>query len=306
MKTLTTLFNESRSDLHSEIERATSLEQVVKVVQNRLDELERSYVGELSIAQVRLASFFLEVLRQSLNTLSAIDYMQASSTEQGQIVSRTSKLSPKNLILKLLQGLSCIGILGALFSSYSNSSQVWIAILLLFLLVGLEVVFQLNASQENRLDSAVLKEFLPSKVQVDKSALLNSLGDALNTIDLAVAASENNKTIDASGIEELPELLNFLQRLSGASFLDRPQMTLELVKLLPQILIEQGIRIQMYRSQDESSRREYFDFEPNIDRSAQEYINITPALWKGDRLLLRGRVIEPARSMTENENIVSS
>jgi hypothetical protein len=306
MKTLTTLFNESRSDLHSEIERATSLEQVVKVVQNRLDELERSYVGELSIAQVRLASFFLEVLRQSLNTLSAIDYMQASSTEQGQIVSRTSKLSPKNLILKLLQGLSCIGILGALFSSYSNSSQVWIAILLLFLLVGLEVVFQLNASQENRLDSAVLKEFLPSKVQVDKSALLSSLGDALNTIDLAVAASENNKTIDASGIEELPELLNFLQRLSGASFLDRPQMTLELVKLLPQILIEQGIRIQMYRSQDESSRREYFDFEPNIDRSAQEYITITPALWKGDRLLLRGRVIEPARSMTENENIVSS
>ncbi|MBE9017582.1 hypothetical protein C7Y66_01595 [Chroococcidiopsis sp. CCALA 051] len=306
MKTLTTLFNESRSDLHSEIERATSLEQVVKVVQNRLDELERSYVGELSIAQVRLASFFLEVLRQSLNTLSAIDYTQASSTEQGQIVSRTSKLSPKNLILKLLQGLSCIGILGALFSSYSNSSQVWIAILLLFLLVGLEVVFQLNASQENRLDSAVLKEFLPSKVQVDKSAILNSLGDALNTIDLAVAASENNKTIDASGIEELPELLNFLQRLSGASFLDRPQMTLELVKLLPQILIEQGIRIQMYRSQDESSRREYFDFEPNIDRSAQEYITITPALWKGDRLLLRGRVIEPARSMTENENIVSS
>ncbi|MBD2307609.1 hypothetical protein H6G17_19235 [Chroococcidiopsis sp. FACHB-1243] len=306
MKTLTTLFNESRSDLHSDIERATSLEQVVKVVQNRLDELERSYLGELSIAQVRLASFFLEVLRQSLNTLSAIDSTQASSIEQGQIVSRTSRFSPKNLILKLLQGLSCIGILGALFSSYSNSSQAWIAILLLFLLVGLEVVFQLNVSQENRLDSAILKDVLPSKVQVDKSAILNSLGDALNSIDLAVAASETKKTIDASGIEELPELLNFLQRLSGASFLDRPQMTLELVKLLPQILIEQGIRIQMYRSQDESSRREYFDFEPNIDRSAQEYITITPALWKGDRLLLRGRVIEPARSLTENENIVSS
>ncbi|MGL4618683.1 MAG: hypothetical protein ACRCZS_06440 [Chroococcidiopsis sp.] len=306
MKTLTTLFSESRSDLHSDIERATSIEQVVKVVQNRLDELERSYVGELNIAQVRLASFFLEVLRQSINTLTAIDSRQDSSIEQQQFFSQISKFSPKNLILKLLQGLSCIGILGALFSSYSNSSQVWIAILLLFLLVGLEVVFQLNASQENRLDSAVLKETLPSKLQIDKATFLNSLGDALNTIDLAVAASENQKTIDASGIEELPELLNFLQRLSGASFLAQPQMTLELTKLLPQILMEQGIRIQMYRPHDESSRREYFDFEPNIDRSTQEYITITPALWKGDRLLLRGRVIEPARSKTENENIVSS
>ncbi|OWY69869.1 hypothetical protein B7486_18020 [cyanobacterium TDX16] len=306
MKTLTTLFNESRSDLHSDIERATSIEQVVKVVQNRLDELERSYVGELSIAQVRLASFFLEVLRQSINTLTAIDSTQDLSIEQQQFFSQISKFSPKNLILKLLQGLSCIGILGALFSSYSNSSQVWIAILLLFLLIGLEVVFQLNANQENRLDSAVLKETLPSKLQLDKATFLNSLGDALNTIDLAVAASENQKTIDASGIEELPELLNFLQRLSGASFLAQPQMTLELTKLLPQILMEQGIRIQMYRPHDESSRREYFDFEPNIDRSAQEYITITPALWKGDRLLLRGRVIEPARSKTENENIVSS
>lgn len=306
MKTLTTLFNESRSDLHSDIERATSLEQVVKVVQNRLDELERSYVGELSVTQVRLASFFLEVLRQSLNTLIAIDSTQDLSIERGQISSQTPKFSPKNLILKVLQGLSCIGILGALFSSYSNSSQVWIAILLLFLLVGLEVVSQLSASQENRLSSAVLKETLPSKLQIDKATFLNSLGDALNTIDLAVAASETKKTIDASGIEELPELLNFLQRLSGASYLAQPQMTLELVKLLPQILMEQGVRIQMYRPQDESSRREYFDFEPNIDRSAQEYITITPALWKGDRLLLRGRVIEPSRSKSENENIVSS
>lgn len=304
MKTLTTLFSESRSNLHLEIERATSLEQVVKVVQNRLDELERSYVGELNVAQVRLAAFSLEVLRQSINTLTAIGSTQDSSIEQGQIVSYPI-FSPKNLILKLLQGLSCIGIFGALFSSYSTTSQAWIAILLLFLLVGLEVVFQLNASQENRLNSTVLKETLPSKVQLDRTVFLDSLGDALNSIDLAVAASEAKKTIDSSGIEELPELLNFIQRLSGASFLAQPQMTLELAKLLPQILIEQEIRIQMYRPHDESSRREYFDFEPNIDRSAKDYITIAPAFWKGDRLLLRGRVIEPARSQTENENILS-
>ncbi|MCU0534872.1 MAG: hypothetical protein MUD14_13355, partial [Hydrococcus sp. Prado102] len=53
---------------------------------------------------------------------------------------------------------------------------------------------------------------------------------------------------------------------------------------------------QIYQSQDPHSAREYFDFEPSIDPSTQDYVTITPALLKGDRLLRRGRVIEPAYS----------
>jgi hypothetical protein len=82
----------------------------------------------------------------------------------------------------------------------------------------------------------------------------------------------------------------------GASFLEKPQMALELTKLLPQIFMEQGIRVQIYRPEDAQNYREYFDFEPSIDRSAKDYVTITPALLKGDRLLRRGRVIEPAYS----------
>jgi hypothetical protein len=126
---------------------------------------------------------------------------------------------------------------------------------------------------------------------------LDNLADALNTIDQAVAsAGEANKLLDSSGIEELPELLNLVQRLTGASLLEKPQMALELTKLLPQILMEQGIRAQIYRPDDADSGREYFDFEPSIDRYAKDYVTITPALLKGDRLLRRGRVIEPAYS----------
>jgi hypothetical protein len=80
----------------------------------------------------------------------------------------------------------------------------------------------------------------------------------------------------------------------GASFLEKPQMALELTKLLPQILMGQGIQAQIYRPDEERSYREYFDFEPSIDPAAKEYVTITPALVKGDRLLRRGRVIEPA------------
>jgi hypothetical protein len=48
-------------------------------------------------------------------------------------------------------------------------------------------------------------------LRVDSKVLLDNLGDALNTIDQAVARVETgNKSFDDISIEELPELLNFL------------------------------------------------------------------------------------------------
>ena len=167
------------------------------------------------------------------------------------------------------------------------------AILLTSVLVGLEVILQLDKDNQS---SHKLGYAPQLSVQVDSKVLLDNLADALNTIDLAITSAEEAKRpLSSSGIEELPELLNFLQRLMGASFLEKPVMTFELAKLLPQIFMEQGIQAQIYRSEDEHSR-EYFDFEPSIDRSAKDYVTVTPALLKGDRLLRRGRVIEPAYS----------
>ena len=169
-------------------------------------------------------------------------------------------------------------------------------ILLVSLLVGLEVVSQIDKrDRANRSVSLQPVEAPQPIVRVDSQVFLDNLTDALNTIDLAVARTEEvKKPLDDSGIEELPELLNLLQRLMGASILGKPQMSLELTKLLPQILMEQGIRVQIYQPDD--THREYFDFEPSIDPAAKDYVTITPALFKGDRLLRRGRVIQPAYS----------
>lgn len=301
MKTLLTLFSEGRSELESEIDKATSLEQVVQLVQNRLDGLERNYISELSVAQVRLVSFFLETLRQSISTLTATNAMRVSDPAPQQIINQATGFFPKSLILKVLQGLICVGILGELFSLSQTAPGAWMGILLTSLLVGLEALKLDKNNQENRLDSPQLRETPHLSVRVDSKVLLDNIADALNTIDLAVAsAAEVKKPLDSSGIEQLPELLNFLQRLWGASFLEKPQMTLELANLLPQILMEQGIRAQMYRPDDEQIHREYFDFEPNIDRFAKDYVTITPALWKGDRLIRRGRVIEPAKLISNS------
>ncbi len=295
MKTLFTLFSKERSELETEIDKAANPEQVVKLVQSRLDNLERSYIGELNVAQVRMASFFLDTLRRSVATLTAANETKIAQFESEQTTTQGTRFASKSILLKVLQGLICLGILESLFSLTQDSPRAWMDILLVSLLIGLEVVSQLD-KRENRLDSSQVGEVSQPIVRVDSQVLLDHLADALSTIDIAVARVEEGKKqlVGSSGIEEQPELLALMQRLMGASFLEKPQMALELTKLLPQILMEQGISAQIYRPDDEPIGREYFDFEPSIDPAAKDYVTITPALFKGDRLLQRGRVIEPA------------
>lgn len=290
MKTLLTLFSKGRSELQTEIDRATSLDAVVKLVQNRIDDLKTMYIGDMSVAQARLALFFLDTLRQSVAILTAAN--ETKSPPPQQIISVATR--PRS-ILKLLQAIICIGILVLLFSLTQSDPLDWIAILLMSLLIGLEVAIQLDTNQENSPGLQSLEA--PQVITRVDSKFLDNIADALNTIDRAVAQAEEVKPLDStSGIGEIPELLNFLQMLIGTSSLENPEMTLELTKLLPQILMEQGIRVQVYRPNDEHSSRGYFDFEPPIDQSAKDYVTLAPALLKGEQVLRRGRVIEPAYS----------
>lgn len=298
MKILT-LFSEGRSELQAAIDKATKLEQVVQLIQNQLNSLEQAYLKELSMTQARLLFFLLEILRQSINTLLAVNETRVVDAQPQQIVSPASN-SPKSLILRLLQGIVCIGILGVLFSLTSTEPAAWMGILLISLLVGLEVAFEDQDNHKNIPGSLQIGEAPQKLVQIDSKILLDNLSDALNTIDLAIASVIEEKPRDSSGIENQPELLLLLQRLMGASLLEKPQMTLELAQLLPQILMEQGIRAQIYRADDNNSQREYFDFEPSIESSRQDYTTITPALLYGDRLLRRGRVIEPAKLISNS------
>ena len=290
MQTLSTLFGKERSKLQTELDEATSLKQVVKLVQSRVDNLEKTYIGELSVTQVRLVNLFLDTLRQSLSTLTAANETQ-SNLEPEQIATQATRLSPNNFILKLLQAIVCIGILASLFSLTRTEPGSWMPILLMSVLIGLEIALQLGSNQSSSFQTVEVPK-LP--VRVDSNALLDNLAEALNTIDIAVAQVEEvNKPLAASGLEELTEILDLLQRLMGASFLENPLMTLELAKLIPQILHKQGIRVQSYQPNDALSLREYFDFEPSIDPAAKDYVTLNPALLKGERLLRRGRVIEP-------------
>lgn len=297
MQTLLTLFSKGRSELQTELNQATSLKQVVKLIQNRIDRLEKTYTGELSVTQVRLVNFFLEALRQSLSTLAAANET-GSDLEPEQLVTSTTRFYPNNLILKLLQAIVCIGILASLFSLTRTEPGVWMPILLMSVLVGLEVVLQL--SKNNQSSSTQPVETFQQPVRVDSNVLLDNLAEALNTIDLAVSqVDEVNTPLTSSALEDLTEILDLLQRLIGASLINNPLMALELTKLIPQILLKQGIQAQSYQPNDEQLS-ENFDFEPSIDPSAKDYVTLTPALLKGERLLCRGRVIQPIEATAKD------
>jgi len=135
MKTLLTLFIEGQSEFQARLDKATSLEQVVQLVQNKLDGVEKIYISDLNVAQVRLVSSFLETLRYSINTLVAINETQVSKPPPEQIFNQVIHFSSKKLTLKLLQGLTYIGILGTLFSNARFAPGVWVTILLTSLLI---------------------------------------------------------------------------------------------------------------------------------------------------------------------------
>lgn len=295
MQTLLTLFSKGRSDLQTELNQAKSLKQVVKLIQHRIDRLEKTYTGELSVTQVRLVNFFLDALRQSLSIAAANE--TASDLEPEQLVTSTTRFSP-SLILKLLQAIVCIVILASLFSLTRTEPEVWMPILLMSVLVGLEVVLQLSKNDQSSSIQPV--EAFQQPVRVDSNVLLDHLAEALNTIDIAVSqVDEVNTPLTSSGLEDLTEILDLLQRLVGASLINNPLMALELTKLIPQILLKQGIQAQSYQPNDEHLS-ENFDFEPSIDPSAKDYVTLTPALLKGEKLLCRGRVIQPTNATAKD------
>lgn len=253
MRTLLTLFGKERSELQTEINQATSIKQVIKLVQNRIDSLEKSYVGELSVTQVRQVNFFLETLRQSLSALTAANETK-SELEPEQPVTQAAQSTPNNFILKLLQAIICIGILVSLFSLTKTNLEAWMPILLMSVLIGLEAALYFNKSNQSTSSIAVAEP--ESVVQVDSKILLDNLASALNTIDIAVAQVEEVLPHSSNSLEDLTEILDILQRLMGASSLENPLMALELAKIIPQILMKQGIRVQSYQLSDEEHLRE--------------------------------------------------
>jgi hypothetical protein len=186
-------FGKGRSELQTELDQATSLEQAVKLVQNRLDDLKTIYISDLECDSSASGSLFLDTLRQSIATLTAANNTISGSAPQQTI--STTWFSDNGLILKLLQALICVGILVSLFSLTRSAPLAWMTILLLSVLIGVEIAIQLDKDNHENSAGSLMPASVPqlTTIRVDSKILLDNLGDALNTIDRAIAQAEEVK-----------------------------------------------------------------------------------------------------------------
>jgi len=309
MKTLFTLFAEGRADLQAAVEQASNLDEVVKLIHQRLHRLQTTYLNQLSVAQARLAASFLEVLRIAFTSLMAANktalYYQQATQDRGP-----GRFPSRQILLpRLLQAGIFVGLFWWLFALTSTLLSAWIPLVLLMALAGLEGVILVGWPPSLRLP--VIWKLLsrgdnparhpPSTnapliiVRVEGKRLLDALAEALSLIDRVVAEVPPMPAV-APGprLEDLPELLDLLHDLLGDSLLADAPTTMKRLKGLPRILHTLGIQVLTYPPAHQETAREYFDVEPSLDQTNSAYLNLVPALVQGDRVLRRGRVIAPA------------
>jgi hypothetical protein len=266
MKTLFVLFYERRTELQQQLDGAPDLEEAVRLVQRQLDVLQREYIGDLSTAQARWSAFFLDVVRSSIGALVAAHKAETWYPQPPQTSSPFASFSYRDLAIgwpqNVFKAIIYIGIFIALLTLTPPTAGVWVTILLVVLLVGLELARQPNSAQHvqsfrQKLANAFQRSDRGERyrhtqvnhapkiiVRVDSKALLDHLADALGIIDRAVAeATGREQPNSPAQLEDLSELLDFLQDLLGDSILEEAQSTLKRTKTLPHILMTQGIEL---------------------------------------------------------------
>ncbi len=129
------------------------------------------------------------------------------------------------------------------------------------------------------------------------------LEDKFELIDRAVASKAPLPPPPTPEIEDHEILLEFLQSLLGDSSYKRDQLTdftLQKINKLATILRNYGITAKFYEHSDEPNAlreaQSLFSFEPSINKNRKEYTTVIPALLRGNRVILRGRVFTPFSS----------
>lgn len=140
---------------------------------------------------------------------------------------------------------------------------------------------------------------IPPQVNQEKvnEDLLDFLHDKFEYLDQEVAKESNKEKPKppTPKLEDHPDILKFIQNLLGQVSNEQSDVQLLTNKLnqqIPDILYAHGIQVEFYQPGIEDTSK--FDFVTNIDPEVREYVNLTPALIKENKVIQRGRVVKPA------------
>lgn len=295
MTTLVAIYQERKNNLKTKLENAKTTKEVVEILKDEitwLRDIEGEYIRELTPSQARLALERLEELSLSLNMLTAVKVLEspASKPNPSESKSKNSANIIQGTLIGSAVGVFTSGALGLLIGGGVGAVTSIVAAELISKEQNQDKVVTPVASEEN-------------KLEVDVDVFLSYFSQAFESIDNAVVADGNKqkKPIPKNTLEEHSDVLQFLQDLIGETLDEQagisPLMRRQ-IERISTILKPYDIEVLVYQPNTEQLRNAFpfFEFEPSLDPNLQEYVILKPAFVKGDEVLLRGRVIEPAFS----------
>lgn len=139
-------------------------------------------------------------------------------------------------------------------------------------------------------------------IDVDGKALSMALRHALEVIDSAVQKLEPPPPASPGRLQDHVEVLRALQQLLGDAHRDDhalPERTRESIRYITAELEREQIRVRFFgdrrKLSTELKDEAMFDIQESLDSSCRENTTLLPCMLGGDRVLLRGSVVGPAR-----------
>ncbi len=334
MKTLISHYPKIKDKLNSRLNNVNTTGDIVKIVQEEIDKLtdiSSEYIQSLTPAQARLARVMLQTLSQYTNILSMVkpqlELTGVAEIPENQLALNqlaSDILSPLTTISQTQQKLQNLTsgdyykrtILQQIRQSREVVSSIFAGGLAGTLeggftwgLVGATIgaatgavigkIIQNKKTEYNTDTTQTQLKALENnlKINIDNNKLLDNIYQALQSIDLTVAAYVNKEeTAQKEGLENNLDLLEYLQELMADALDEKTQLPISTRRRMQQaitILRNHGIEARVYQPTENESLMFYF--EPSIDPENTEYITLKHALIKDNKVLLPGYVIEPTK-----------
>lgn len=294
MKTLVSHYQKIKEKLKSRLEAANTVEEVVKIVRdeiNQLTDLNGEYIKELTPPQARLARNILEGMKENLQILSSVELQNSSvnipekSFDISAVQADLSKniLSPltsaiqtqkniqnwtspnyyKQIFLQPLQK-SRVVVSSLLAAGLAGTLEGGITWGLVGAIIGLITggVFGKVVKQKQLPDigSNSQKEFIENqtKISIDIDKLLNYLYQNFQSIDQTIStygAKEEKST--QPDLENNLDLLEYLQELMADALDEETQLPITVRRRIEQaitILRRYGIEAKVYQPSLEANK----------------------------------------------------
>lgn len=311
MKTLQSLFEDTRTEFKKKIESAADPKFAAAEIENLLEALERAFLDQLAVHVARLAGMLfseLRVMPEALAIVKQVETAQPSPPVVETGKSAVPTVSPwSRALFKAVQICLAVQVFVVAEKPAGHGHSLLILLLTALLIADLFMDVWVAFSQKQlrplvrgsaiqlgttpRLTEAA-PAFLPSRLNIDANALCSTLSKAFGVVDDATSilsqllAQERTQT----GLTDFHEIVTFFQALISAGVWDSAPRALNLAKEAKGLLLVQGIKAQVFRAGEND---QVFDFEPAVVPDIKECTTDLVALRTDKGLLRRGRVLEP-------------